>query len=252
MNIVEIIDLYIKENLTTYQLAEKFNTSRKNISKILKQNNIKINRNQRIFMNRKSHKLTQRQKEILFGTLLGDGCISSHGRKNKSYRFFVGHCEKQRELTNFINKELYPLSCPIYINKDKRGNSVMYGFSTLVHPEFEVFENLFYKNRIKIIPNNLYEFLTPLSMAIWFMDDGSLIKNVNMRISTESFTKEEHIIMKEVFKNKFNIEVSIRKYSREDAVYNYLSMNKKNSKIFRDLIEEFTLTDFYYKINMNL
>jgi hypothetical protein len=43
--------------------------------------------------------------------------------------------------------------------------------------------------------------------AFWFMDDGSLIKNVNMRISTESFTKEEHLIIKEVLKNKFNIDL---------------------------------------------
>jgi hypothetical protein len=32
---------------------------------------------------------------------------------------------------------------------------------------------MFYKDNIKIIPRNLGDYLTPLALAIWFLNNGS-------------------------------------------------------------------------------
>ena len=57
------------------------------------------------------------------------------------------------------------------------------GFSTLSHIELEEVRKSFYVNRRKVIPEDLG--LTPLAMAVWFMDDGSRKSNqVAASIST--------------------------------------------------------------------
>ena len=45
------------------------------------------------------------------------------------------------------------------------------GFSTLSHVELEKFRVRFYQDHRKVVPADLE--LTSLSMAVWFMDDGS-------------------------------------------------------------------------------
>ena len=47
-----------------------------------------------------------------------------------------------------------------------------------------------YKKYKKIIPYNISDYLTPLALAVWFMDDGSKINNT-VRIATNCFTYAE-------------------------------------------------------------
>jgi hypothetical protein len=40
-------------------------------------------------------------------------------------------------------------------------------------PCFNVFREMFYMSNVKVVPNNIYDLLTPKGLAFWIMDDGS-------------------------------------------------------------------------------
>jgi hypothetical protein len=49
---------------------------------------------------------------------------------------------------------------------------------------------MFYTNGVKINATKLQNYLTPLALAVWFMDDGSKIGQ-GARIATNSICKAE-------------------------------------------------------------
>jgi recombination protein RecA len=243
-----LIDLYVTKNKTTYELAEMFGVDRKTISRWLKEYQIDINPKQRKYELIKKVPFTQKQKELIVGTVLGDGCIALHGRKNKSCRLILGHCEKQKEylmwkkdiLGNFVN----------VINKkeDKKKNSIMYSFTTVVHDEFRFYRNLFYNGNKKIISEELIHHIKPLSLAAWFLDDGTLMKNVNMRLSTDSFTKEDNEKLQWILKCVFDIRSKVCEYTRNNKKYYYMSFNKENSLKMTEIIAPYSVESMKYKL----
>lgn len=69
--------------------------------------------------------------------------------------------------------------------------SYYYRFRTFTFSSFNWIYNSFYINNRKVIPNFIGEYLTPLTLAIWIMDDGYLLKNKGLKFSTNSFTLKE-------------------------------------------------------------
>jgi len=190
-------------------------------------------------------KLTQEQKEILIGGLLGDLNLRKIGnysrlvveQKNKEYLFhlyeifkdFIRTPPKERLQQRLETSEI---------------KSTWY-FSTISHLEFEEYYQLFYKNKIKIIPENIEELLTARSIAYWYMDDGSKAKHTYC-LHTCSFTSNEHLILKNSLKNKFNITCT----THEKARYNYLYITTSDlSNIkFYSIIKPYIINSMQYKI----
>lgn len=243
-----LTNLYVSKRLTSYEISEILNVSRVTVIRYLKKFNIDINPKQRKYELIKKIPFTKEQKEFLVGTLLGDGCIAPTGRKNKSYHFLVGHCEKQKDLLmwkkivlgNFVN----------VINKriDKRGNSIMYNFSSITHNEFRFFYNLFYQNGKKIIRDELINYVTPFSLAVWIMDDGSLNKGVNLRLSTDGFSKEDNEKLQYILKVNFDIRSKVCTYQRNNKAYYFISLNKENTIKASKLTEKYFVDCMKYKL----
>lgn len=241
-------DLYVTKGKTSYEIAEMFDVNRTTVTRWLKKHGIDINPKQRKYELIKKIPFTQEQKDLIVGTVLGDGCIALHGRKNKSARLIVGHCEKQKDflmwkkgiLGNFVN----------VINKkeDEKKNSIMYSFSTVTHNEFKFYRNLFYSGNKKIIKDELINHINPLSLAAWFLDDGTLMKNVNMRLSTDSFTKEENEKLQWILKCNFDIRSKVCEYTRNNKKYYYMSFNKENSLKMTEIIAPYSIECMQYKL----
>ena len=84
------------------------------------------------------------------------------------------------------------------------------GFSTLSHVEFEEFRQRFYEGRRKVVPQDLE--LSALSMAVWFMDDGSRKSNQcrGLYLNTQSFTELEVTLLGSVMRRDVGVETSVR------------------------------------------
>lgn len=244
-------DLYVNKRKTTYEIAEILQTNRKTISRLLKEYGIEINPKQRKYELIKKIPLTKEQKEMIIGSMLGDGCIAPHGRKNKSYRFIVGHSEKQKDLVYMKKAVLGNLVNTISKRDDKRKNSTMYCFSTVTHHEFKKIYELFYDNGKKVIKNELFNYITPRSLAFWIMDDGSAGFNQNkvyIRLHTEGFTEDDNYRLQSMLKSCFDIRSKVCRYNRNDKVYCYLSINKENTIKLSKLVEEYFVDCLKYKI----
>lgn len=115
------------------------------------------------------------QFEAGIGLILGDAYIRSRDEgktycmqfewKNKAYMDHVCLLYDQWVLSPPHKKE----------RVNHLGNLVItWGAQTFKHQAFNKLANLFIVNNKKTIPNNLVEnYLTPMSLAYWFMDDGA-------------------------------------------------------------------------------
>lgn len=95
--------------------------------------------------------------------------------------------------------------------------------------------SVWYKNGNKTIPLNYVETnFTDLSLAIWFMDDGDSCG----RLSTNSFTQNEVIFLRDLIKNQYNIRMSIYHQTNRPEDYVLAANKGKARKKFFDILSK--------------
>lgn len=67
------------------------------------------------------------------------------------------------------------------------------------------------EKQYKIVPENLEDYLTPRALAYWYMDDGHKTPS-SFTIATHNFSYKEHLLLKQIFLNKYNIDITIRNH----------------------------------------
>ena len=165
---------------------------------------------------RKFIRLSKEQKSLLVALLIGDGTISSN------YVFKLSHSTLQREYLEWkvglLNKYgIKNNGVKEYISKCgyNTGKSVLYSQMSLI-PTIKALRRSVYTPK-KTITRKLLEWLNPLGLAIWYMDDGYVTKN-SCIFSSCSFTIEEQEILSKVLLEKFNLHFSKRVLSKSDEL----------------------------------
>ena len=193
--------------------------------------------------------------EIIIGLLLGDGHIQS---RNGNSRFIYGQSSLREHHLNyfnhifdlfkpFISKDFFPKS-RTFIDKRTKNTYSSISFATLTLPCFNKYRNLFYnEENKKIVPLNINQLLTPIGLAYWIMDDGSL-QNKGLHLSTYSFTLEDITLLKSTLENLFApdflIKCTIHNHKKGYRIYIWEeSMNN-----IRDRISPYMHKDMLYKI----
>ncbi|MBZ9569787.1 hypothetical protein KJA16_02595 [Patescibacteria group bacterium] len=188
-------------------------------------------------------KLTPLQKEVLIGTLLGDGCLVENVY-GKNYRLKIEHAAKERKYVWWKLKvfEEWTLSLPKF---QKKTNS--WRFRTISHPVFTRFHQLFYRNGKKILPKKIDKFLrSPVTLAVWFMDDGALGPNrQGVTLNTQNFTREEDERLRKYLTKIFHLETSLHKDKRSWRIYIF----PRSVPQFTRLVEKIILPEFKYKLS---
>jgi hypothetical protein len=208
-------------------------------------------------------KLTEEQKDLLIGTLLGDGNLQSE-TKGRTWRYRSIHKKEHYDYINhkyIILMNLCGTEPKLYKVYDLRTNKYYerYLFSTLIQNSLRYYANMFYKydiNKdrfIKIVPLNIEKYLTPRVLAYWYMDDGSLKwkgKSNAMRICSEGFSLDDVMRLKRVINDKYNINMQLIKIKKKDIIIGYrLQINEANSILFRELIKPYLLEVMSYKVS---
>lgn len=102
---------------------------------------------------------------------------------------------------------------------------------------------LFYSTGKKIVPLNIGEFLTPMGLAYWAMDDGNK-QGSGFHLNTHGFTQEEVNLLSKVLLEKFNLINSIQYHNNGYRIYIFTeSINK-----FRILVIEHFHESIKYKL----
>ena len=189
--------------------------------------------------------LTKRQREILIGLILGDGNLAKPSSSNANSRLKVVHGYKQLFYNNWLKKEFESLNSRLDIYKPSKntyGKTNMNRMSTHVCEVFTLFYYQSYTPKKSISKNWLQE-ISPLSLAIWYQDDG--YRNM---LNTQSFTKADLTILKEVLKEKFNLNCNIVEYHKNNKIYYVLNFLGKELDKFNKIIKPLILPEFHYKL----
>jgi len=123
-------------------------------------------------------------------------------------------------------------------------NSYTYASFNWIHEMFYTFDEE-QKRYIKILPKNLEEFLTPQALAVWFMDDGSKLRE-SARIATNNFTKEEIETLCLILERKYNIKASVQSSGKSKGHILYIYKNSMEN--FSKIVKPFMLPSLYYKL----
>lgn len=180
--------------------------------------------------------LTEEQKSILIGSLLGDGTM----RKKKDAHLEINHSYAQKALVDWIYSKFknWVRTEPKW--RKGNGKREAYRFATQKLPIFTPFYNQFYLNNKKIIPINLE--LSPLTLAVWFMDDGCKSRS-SVYLNTQQFSKDEQLKLIDLLNKQFGIESTLNK----DKTYFRIRVRTSSIKKFIKLVEQFVLEEFRYK-----
>lgn len=198
---------------------------------------------------------------MVYGMLLGDGCIRKHSTGTSN--FVLHHSIKQKEYISYKIKLLETISHvkisswnrTSYNKKvNKYYNSIYAQSNRLIY--FRKIYNLFYKDNTKIINNKILNKLTPLGLSIWWQDDGCYYvshkenkgKERRSYLCTHSFSYEEHLLIQKYFKEKWNINTTIRNDKKQ---YYFISFPLKEFNKFIEIIEPYIIPSMYYKIDIN-
>lgn len=196
--------------------------------------------------------LNQTQQDVLLGTLLGDGILELNG---KNARLRVDHGMKQQAYVEWKYDLLRNLATGKvkrqFRNFDKRTNK-SYGhckFDTFSNSALNDFYSMFYAGGKKQVPKNIANLLkNPLSLAIWFMDDGYKRSDCNaFRISTDSFSLLEQNLLQQCLQLNFGIKTKVHKKGKYWNIY----IPNCQAEKFVDLVQPYIIPQMQYKISLS-
>ena len=116
-----------------------------------------------------THRLSDMQWQVVLGSLLGDGNLSPNRRDRNGVRFRLGHGAAQRDYLDWKVSLLGNIPCS---RSENPKGAVFADFTPL--PELAELQRTVYMGDGKrTITEEYLKALTPLALAIWFMDDGT-------------------------------------------------------------------------------
>ncbi|MBN2794397.1 MAG: endonuclease [Clostridia bacterium] len=155
--------------------------------------------------------LSLEQENILVGSILGDGSLAKYGRSKNAYYREHG-CLKQNGYRHWKAEKLE-------ISYHEKHNKI----TSKSLPIFTKYHELFYRNNTKVItPTNIQLLSHPIGLLCLYLDDGSLVIDTYKKkngihafpriyLYTQSFTREENLLLLEHIKTVFNITFKLKK-----------------------------------------
>ena len=160
--------------------------------------------------------LTSHQLQILYGSLMGDA-----KRMSPSSAGF-GHGTKQRDYLFWKYFAFENLTSPVKLRhtpySGTTGNELHdWRFYTSANTDIERVMTSFYSSGSKQVTEEILEHLTPLSIAVWYQDDGNTAFTHQFSggyapecsLCTDSFTLESCEIIKRWFKARHRLDTII-------------------------------------------
>jgi hypothetical protein len=184
--------------------------------------------------------LTQFQKSVIIGSVLGDGYLRK--LKGRTDAFLeINHSMKAKDYVDWKYSVLKNISkSPPRIRKIDEERTA-YRFFTCQHPELTKLYREFYKDKKKIIPPKIN--LDRLILAVWFMDDGSKTKKKDLYLNTQQFN------IKDQKKLLFCLRgLGIRARINRDKKYYRIRIFKESIPTFVTLVTPFIIPSMQYKI----
>jgi hypothetical protein len=140
-----------------------------------------------------SPQITEKQKQIIYGTILGGSSIIMPKKGKNCYLAMRDKNEQWLKYKINLLQNLFKNNENI-IKKDKN----TYRCYSIAYPIFSHIHNVFYKEKNKIISRNTLDLLTDQAWMIWFTDAGRQTKR-KCYLRTHKFGEQGTLTIAEYF-----------------------------------------------------
>lgn len=172
-------------------------------------------------------------------------------RNGKYVRLRIEHGLRQKEYLFWKYKALKPFvtRAPRHVSSYQRIMKRTYRrlhFSTYSLEQFEPYWNAFYPNGKKCITELVCKWLRdPISLAVWFMDDGYKRNDCNaFRMSTDAFSKAEQVRLQKTLTQHFRITSALHRKGKWWNLY----IPENATKRFHQIVSPYILPSLRYKV----
>lgn len=214
------------------------------------------------------YKFSEEQKQVLYGTLLGDTSINKQQDEfDRNPRIKISHSEKQKDWASLKYNILEDIfRGGLRKVKNEGWGTYNYRAESKSLEELEEFYDLIKdKKNNRRLKKEILNKLKPLGIAVWFMDDGSHSvrkywskedddyreKIGSISFNTHRYSLEENKMIRDYFEKEWGIVFNIREDKRCNKYY-LLSNSKEDAKKLLDIVSPYFVEEVLdYKIRPN-
>lgn len=161
-------------------------------------------------------------------------------RCKKNALLEINHCAAQKDYVDWKFSILRDLVRTPPRLRTGNGSREAYRFTTLSLPELTPYYRDFYASGRKVIPSIT---LTPLTLAVWFMDDGCKSYGA-VYFNTQQFDYQSQKLMLSMMHQQLGIDGTLNR----DKHYFRIRVAVKSVARLRELIAPFLLPTMRYKL----
>lgn len=194
-------------------------------------------------------------KGAVIGMVLGDGYLPKMTEAMKNTSLSIRHGIAQKDYAEYKADFLRWLTSVDVKEREqsfqyKDGAQRIIDVRTKTHPIYTKLRNRFYYINRKTVTEHLMKCLTPLGLALWYQDDGSLVYHGGYQevyINSQNFNLTEQELMARHLQKQFGLQFRV---NRSQSNYYSLRLRRKDRALFIDLIGEFVAPSMRYKVEI--
>jgi len=200
------------------------------------------------------HLLSEQQFQVVLGSLMGDGNLSPNRRDRNGVRFRMGHGARQVDYLQWKTELLGNIAHSAHENAK---GARFVDFTPL--PELAELQRAVYLgDGKKFLSEDYLKALTPLALAVWYMDDGSFSvrsKGLQQRtqggsgrieICVEAMSEGSRIRLRDHLRDTYGLDIRLR--SAGAAGKATLTFSAEATAKFQELVAPCMAPSMEYKL----
>jgi recombination protein RecA len=190
-------------------------------------------------------RLSEFQRDVIRGSLLGDGSLSAPKRPHsRGVKFRLGHGVKQREYLRWKMSLLANIPGSYWENEDADSF-----WDSTPMPELYELRRTVYQLGVKLFDQKYLDSLSPLALALWYLDDGNLTirgkrESGRIAICVEAMSIDTQHRLVAMLRDRFGIESKLHEV-RHQAI---LRMERDATDKFHAVIAGCVPPSMEYKL----
>jgi hypothetical protein len=195
------------------------------------------------------------EKQLLLGTLLGDGSMQWGSKLHGRIRFTHGQvqeaycCQKAQVLRSYVKTQPQ-------IVKNRGWGDKSCVFSTVLTPAFSFMHALAYRpdstNPQKLVKTVTQEWLNLLTwegIAWWYQDDGTLTQAGGVHISTHGFPQEQVELLANMLTQR-GVTAKAQQVKKGQKIYFIIVIGAEATRKFIEKVKPYVHESMMYKVNL--